>query len=191
MILVIKGVSLPLMQFTSPIMILSIISTIATVVIVIVLIYLLRFSSFGRKIEEYQTRIPGDSDELFFLLKDWEPDEYKTLLSSFLLHDEYVVFELLLSCLAEDGFSITSKEDAIALAGEGGWRNRNKIASQTSLSNRRVYGKRGIIDRLVELDLIQERENPKPWGREKYQYRANISHSLVRSMFHALNGPAS
>ncbi|MHA1909625.1 MAG: hypothetical protein ACW98Y_20160 [Candidatus Thorarchaeota archaeon] len=186
----IKGVSL-LLQVSPQILILSIISTIATIAVILIVLYILLVSGFPRKTEEYQTRIPSDSTELFLLLKDWEPGEYKTLLSSFLLHDEYVVLEILLTCLEEDNLSTTINEGTIELVGDGGWRNRNQIANKSSLSNRRVYGKSGIIDRLVELELIQKRENPKPWGRQTFQYRANVTHPLVKSMFHALNGHPS
>jgi hypothetical protein len=184
-----KGIlTFSLLQVITPIVLLSVISTFATISLILIVVYLIRSSGFMQGVEEYQTKIPSDSSELFMLLKDWGIDEYKALLLSFLLHDECVVLEVLLSSLREDGFSVSSDVETIRLIGDGGWRNRNQIASRTGLSKRRAYGRNGVIDRLVELGLVEQRESPKPWGHQTYQYRANTAHPLVRSMFHSLNG---
>ncbi len=178
---------LPRFQSISPIVLLSIVSTIVTICFIILLVYLVRYTDLAKANDDYRTQMPRDLEGFFLLLKDWAPDEYKTLLATFLLHDEYLVLEILLSCLEEDGLASSITNGIVELEGDGGWRNRNRIARRTSLSNRRIYGKNGIIERLIKLELIQERTNPKPWGREFLQYRANISHPLVKSMFHALN----
>ncbi len=177
-----------LLQDISPVLLLSVISTTATIIIVLVVIYLLRFSTLTPRTGEHQADIPADTASFFLLLKDWKPEEYKTLLSSFLLRDEYLVLEHLLLALEEDGLTMSTGDEPLGIVGDGGWRNRNQIANHTGLSKRRTYGKSGIIDRLVELGLIEERENPRPWGHQTFQYRANITHPLIKSMFHALNG---
>jgi hypothetical protein len=184
----IEEIETPL-QISGQILVLSVISTVATICVVLLALYLIRTSVFTNDPDENQTRIPNDSSELFLLLKDWKPEECKTLLSSFFLQDEYLVLEQLLSALEGDGLSPSTSDGELRIIGDGGWRNRNQIATQTGLSKRRAYGRNGIIDRLVELHLIEERENPRPWGHQTYQYRANITHPLVRSMFHALIGP--
>lgn len=178
------------LQVAAEILLLSLISTVTTICIILLVFYLAKYTNFLNTSEDHEIRMPSDSSELFLLLKDWKPDNYRTLLSSFLLQDEYIVLEKLLSCLEKDGIRSSIYEGNIELIGEGGWRNRNQIAKQTELSNRRVYGKKGIIDRLVGLELVEERENHQPWGRQTMQYRANVRHLLVKSMFCSLRSGA-
>ncbi len=176
-----------LMQISVGIQILTILSTAISVIVVIVVMYLIRSGSMNQERVVQQSLIPKNFRELFFLTKDWDFDEHKTLLSSFLLNDECAILELLLTSLKEDGSTVLHQAEEIEIAGDGGWRNKHQMVKETGLSNRRVYDRNGIVERLVFLGLVTARDAPSPWGRQTHQYRANVEHPLIKSFFCALD----
>ncbi len=174
------------LQVSYPVQIMSILSTFTTIVIVILVIYIIRRDKTHSGNPDTLVRIPVDFEELFLLIKDWEFEKYKTLLSNFLLVDEYTILNLLVTSLQEDDLSIVDEGEEIRISGDGGWRNKHQISSATGLSSRKIYDKNGIIERLTNLGLLEVRDAPTEWGRQTNQYRANTNHALIKSMLVAL-----
>ncbi len=176
----------PHIQVSLPVQILSIVSTVCTLLIIIIAFYIIRKDNKQSNNPGSSVQIPSDFEELFLLIKNWDFEKYTTLLTSFLLTDEFKILYFLLASLREDKLSIIDDEEGMRVVGDGGWRNKNQISQETGLSSRKVYHKDGIVERLVELNLVETREAPSDWGRQSQQYRANHHHPLVRSMFGAL-----
>lgn len=174
------------LQVSYPVQIMSILSTFTTIVIVILVIYIIRKDNTHSGNPDTLVRIPVDFEELFLFIKDWEFEKYKTLLSNFLLADEYTILNLLVTSLQEDDLFIVDEGDKIKISGDGGWRNKHQISSATGLSSRKIYDKNGIIERLTNLGLLEVRDAPTEWGRQTNQYRANTNHALIKSMLGAL-----
>lgn len=178
--------NVPLFQISTPILILSIMSTTITVIVILVVIYIIRKNKQQNEEAGYSMKIPADLDEFFLLIKNWGFEKYKTLLSSFLLTDEYTILDILITSLREDKLSVIENDGVLSIVGDGGWRNKHQITELSTLSTRKIYDKKGIIERLVKLGLLEVREAPTDWGRQSHQYRANTAHPLVKSMFGAL-----
>lgn len=174
------------LQVSYPVQILSILSTFSTIVIVILVVYIIRRDKTRSNNPDTLVRIPVDFEELFLLIKDWDFEKYKTLLSNFLLADEYKILNLLVISLQDDDLSIVDEGEEIRISGDGGWRNKHQISSTTGLSSRKIYDKNGIIERLTNLGLLEVRDAPTEWGRQTNQYRANTNHALIKSMLSAL-----
>lgn len=173
------------LQVSYPIQIISILSTLSTIIIVILVVYVIRRDKTRSGNPVTQVVIPSNFEELFLLIKDWEFEKYKTLLSNFLLTDEYTILNLLLISMQEDDLSIIDEGRELRISGDGGWRNKHQISEATGLSSRKVYDKNGIVERLTNLGFLEIRDKDG-WGRQTAQYRANIDHALVKSMFAAL-----
>ena len=180
-----KGI-IHLLQVSLPVQALALLSSLVTLTVILVAVYLLRKGSGQRENIISTQRIPSDSQELFLLIKDWRIEKHKMLLSNFLLDDEFAVLEILIQCLGEDNLTITEIGSDLRIVGDGGWRNKHQILSLSKLSNRRIYEKNGIVERLVELGLAEIRDAPSGWGRQTHQYRASTVHPLVKSIFSAL-----
>lgn len=174
-----------LIQVSYPIQILSILSTVTTLVVVIFVAYLIRKNSSNSLDHEGIRQTPGDVEELFLQIKDWDYEKHENLLSTFLLPDEFSVLTLLIGCLKEDGLSLTYNDNELKITGDGGWRNKHQISEGTGFSSRKIYDKNGIIERLENLCLLEMRDKDG-WGQQTNQYRANINHALVGSMYAAL-----
>ena len=173
------------LQVSYPVQILSLLSTAATIAIIILIVYLIRKDSPSSGNPNIVKQIPADIEDLFLQIKGWEFEKHKTLLSSFLLADEFTILNRLITSLKEDGFSVNDEGDHLNLSGEGGWRNKHKISEGTGLSSRKIYDKNGIIERLANLGFLEIRDKDG-WGRQTTQYRANINHAVVKSMYAAL-----
>jgi hypothetical protein len=173
------------LQVSYPVQILSLLSTAATIAIIILIVYLIRRDTTSSGNPNVVKQIPADIEELFLQIKGWEFEKHETLLSSFLLADEYTILNLLITSLKEDGVIVSDEEDRLKLSGEGGWRNKYQISEGTGLSSRKIYDKNGIIERLATLGFLEIRDKDG-WGRQTNQYRANINHALVKSMYAAL-----
>ena len=173
------------MQVSYPVQILTILSTASTIVVIILIVYLIRRGPTNSGNPNAVKQIPGDTEELFLLIKDWGFEKHKTLLSSFLLADESTIIILLITSLKEDGFTVNTESSQLVVTGDGGWRNKHQISEATGLSQRKIYNKNGIIERLAKLGLLEIRDRDG-WGRQTNQYRANITHTLVKSIYAAL-----
>jgi len=174
------------LQVSIPVQILSILSTLSTLIVVILVVYIIRRDKTRSNNPDLLAMIPHDVEELFRLIKDWEFEKYKTLLSNFLLADEYMILNRLVTSLQEDDLSIADDGENLRISGDGGWRNKHQISSATGLSSRKIYDKNGIIERLTNLGLLEVRDAPTEWGRQTNQYRANTNHALIKSMLGAL-----
>ncbi len=172
-------------QISYPVQILAILSTASTIAIIILIVYLVRRGPANSGNPVAVKQIPDDTEELFLQIKDWGFEKHKTLLASFLLYDECTIIILLITSLKEDGFTVNTDSGQLMITGDGGWRNKHQISEATGLSQRKIYDKNGIIERLAKLGLLEIREKDG-WGRQTNQYRANISHTLVKSTYAAL-----
>jgi len=173
------------LQVSYPVQILSILSSATTIAIIILIVYLIRKDSPSSGNPNIVKQIPADVEELFLQIKGWEFKKQKILLSSFLLTDEYTILNLLITSLKEDGFIANEEGGQLKLTGEGGWRNKHQISEGTGLSSRKIYDNNGIIERLTTLGFLEIRDKDG-WGRQTNQYRANINHALIKSMYVAL-----
>jgi hypothetical protein len=52
-----------------------------------------------------------------------------------------------------------------------GWRNKYNIHMSTGLSQKVIYRECGIIDKLVDLGILEMRAAPSHWGQQKSHYR--------------------
>lgn len=173
------------LQVSYPVQILSLLSTAATITVIILIVYLIRKDSSSSGNPNVVKQIPADVENLFLQINEWDFEKQKTLLSSFLIADEYTILNLLISCLKEDGFVASEGGGQLKLIGEGGWRNKYQISEGTGLSSRKIYDKNGIIERLATLGFLEIRDKDG-WGRQTNQYRANINHALIKSMYASL-----
>ncbi|MGY5859740.1 MAG: hypothetical protein RTU63_10245 [Candidatus Thorarchaeota archaeon] len=173
------------LQVSYPVQILSILSSVTTIAVILLIVYLIRKDSTPSGNPAIVKEVPADIEELFLQIKEWDFEKHKILLSSFLLDDEYTILNLLITSLKEDDFSVSTEGGQLNLSGEGGWRNKHQISEGTGLSSRKIYDKNGIIERLANLGFLEIRDKDG-WGRQTNQYRANINHALVKSVFAAL-----
>lgn len=173
------------MQVSYPVQIISILSTATTLIVVLFLVYMIRKKPITSGDSRSSIHLPGDIEELFLQIKDWDYDKHQNLLSTFLLDDEHSVLTLLITSLKEDGLTIEFNDNRLKISGDGGWRNKHQISEGTGLSSRKIYDKKGIIERLANLSLLEMRDKDG-WGQQTNQYRANIDHALIRSTYAAL-----
>ncbi len=173
------------MQVSYPVEILSILSTATTLIVVLFLVYMIRKRPIVSDDARNSTHLPSDIEELFLQIKDWDYEMHQNLLSTFLLDDEHSVLTLLIKSLKEDGLKINFNDNRLKISGDGGWRNKHQISEGTGLSSRKIYDKNGIIERLANLGLLEMRDKDG-WGQQTNQYRANIEHALIRSMYATL-----
>lgn len=71
-----------------------------------------------------------------------------------------------------------AKDNSQVIFHELGWRNKYNIHLLSGLSQKVIYREVGIIDTLVNLDVIKMKDAPTRWGRQKYHYR--ISNSFIQ-----------
>ncbi len=58
--------------------------------------------------------------------------------------------------------------------GELGWRNKYNIHRLSGVSQKQIYKEYGIIEQLVENEVIEQRPSQSRWGKQKHQYRLNF-----------------
>ena len=61
-----------------------------------------------------------------------------------------------------------------------GWRNKYRIHLLSNVSQKRIYREIGIIEKLIDSGLIDCRNSPTRWGKQKFQYRLDISSFLLK-----------
>ncbi len=61
-----------------------------------------------------------------------------------------------------------------------GWRNKYRIHLLSKVSQKRIYREIGIIEKLINCGLIVYRDSPTRWGKQKLQYRLDISSFLLK-----------
>ena len=62
---------------------------------------------------------------------------------------------------------------------ELGWRNKYRIHLLSKISQKRIYKEIGIIEKLIGCGLVDCRDSPTRWGKQKFQYRLNIASFLL------------
>ncbi|MHA1930685.1 MAG: hypothetical protein ACTSV2_19105 [Candidatus Thorarchaeota archaeon] len=110
--------------------------------------------------------------------------EFKRFLSNLLLDDEIAVVETMAGLFVENGAMIDP--DNSSTNSSKGWRNKHRIASESGVTQKRVYNRGGIIDRLIALELVEKRDSDTAWGKQKYLYRLNIGNDFVQAYLRAL-----
>ena len=104
----------------------------------------------------------------------WYPDQFVEFLSGFLLDDEIKVVNAMANFIIDDanGIEISKIEDC-------GWRNKHRIITATCVPQRIIYNRNGIIERLLELEMVQMRDSKSGWGKQKYHYRLNPDNKFM------------
>lgn len=55
-----------------------------------------------------------------------------------------------------------------------GWRNRYQIHVLSGVPQKKIYSVLGPVDRLLSVQVIERRQSPSKWGKQKFQYRIII-----------------
>ena len=157
----------------------AIISLIGACITMVIAIYLIRTrpdtidETSHQNLSNLETKIREDVNGIW---KSWTTTQFLEFLSGFLLEDEIKVVEGMARFMCED---ITKMEDFPI--SECGWRNKHKIITATGVSQRIIYSRNGILERLLELSMVEIREASTGWGKQKHHYRLNPSNEFMHA----------
>ena len=155
----------------------AIFSLIAACVTMAIAIFLVKTKSDSvdktatRDLSKLETKIREEPDGMW---KSWNTNQFLEFLSGFLLDDEIKVVKGMAQFMCED-----IKEKGDIPISECGWRNKYRIITATGVSQRIIYSRRGIIERLLDLGMIEIREASTGWGKQKHHYRLNPSNEFM------------
>ena len=99
----------------------------------------------------------------------------------FLLPREIAVLKTLVKAIVLD---TSEKEWHLS-----GWRNKHQICIASEVSQKSIYKRNGIIDRLLALNLLETRPSTTSWGRQKRHYRVRIENPLIEAFVASCNTP--
>lgn len=109
--------------------------------------------------------------------------DFHEFLKRFLLPDEVAVFEAMANFLILQGIDLTNnqynQEDV-------GWMNKHNILKESNVSQKRMYGRTGIIDRMESLELVEKKDSNSSWGGMKFLYRLKIDNDFIKAYVLAL-----
>ncbi len=57
---------------------------------------------------------------------------------------------------------------------ELGWRNKYNIHLMSGVSQKQIYKEWGVLERLIEVGVIEKRPSQSNWGKQKHHYRIDI-----------------
>lgn len=191
-----------LMAISLPVIVLAIVST---VVSIIVLLYALLFVNNGNTREEIlDSPIRTATGKLFATVSEpddggyhpnwlasstseWELEDFDDFLDRIMTHEELTVFKTLVDFLLEDNVVVNPKGGVLPEDDpEAGYRNRHRISQASGISQNIIYSPDGVIERFLNLGIIEERDPPSGWGGQKGVYRLNLHHGLVRAYLKCL-----
>lgn len=104
--------------------------------------------------------------------------DFKSFFERFLLPDEISVLNAMAKFLIADGVDFSKDQDH---RDELGWRNKYAIVKESKVSQRRVYSKGGIIDRMESLGIVERKNSDSSWGGMKHLYRLRIDSEFVKA----------
>ena len=160
----------------------AVITSILAVIIILIAFYLAmtRPESIA---DRTQTIISAISDTPKERWQSFSTIDFEEFLGKFLLPDEVAVLEVMAKFLISQGHVLTDDHQD---KDELGWMNKHNIIQESSVSQKRVYGKNGIIDRMESLEIIEKKNSSSSWGGMKHLYRLKIDNDFVRAYVKAL-----
>jgi len=160
----------------------AVITSILAVIIIIIAFYLAmtRPELIANRTKSMITAISDTPKERW---QSFSAIDFNEFLGKFLLPDEVAVLEVMAKFLISQGIILTDNHpDQENL----GWMNKHNIIQESNVSQKRVYGKNGIIDRMEFLEIIEKRKSSSSWGGMKYLYRLKIDSDFVKAYIKAL-----
>jgi hypothetical protein len=109
--------------------------------------------------------------------------DFNDFFNKFLLSDEIAVLKVMANFLISEGMDFDneySKQEKL------GWMNKYNIIQESNVSQKRIYSKNGIIDRMEALGIVERKNSDSSWGGMKHLYRLKIESDFVRAYIRAL-----
>ncbi|MCK4566790.1 MAG: hypothetical protein KAU48_05715 [Candidatus Thorarchaeota archaeon] len=81
-------------------------------------------------------------------------------------------------------FQDLQKQDTSGINKEDlGWRNKYHIHLMSGVSQKQIYKECGVLEKLIEVGIIEKRPSRSRWGKQRHQYRLDFS-----SFFRRIDG---
>lgn len=68
------------------------------------------------------------------------------------------------------------KQDASQFDDDVGWRNKYNIHLLSGVPQKEIYSEEGVLAKLVDAEIVQERPSRSRWGKQRHQYRLRVQH---------------
>lgn len=160
----------------------AVVTSILAVIVILSASYLVmnRPVSNNHRTNTMRTAISGTPTERW---QSFSSSDFSSFLKRFLLPDEISVLNAMALFLISDGIDFSKDQDH---RDEMGWRNKYAIVKESKVSQRRVYSKGGIIDRMESLEIVERKNSDSSWGGMKHLYRLRIESEFVKAYITAL-----
>jgi hypothetical protein len=109
--------------------------------------------------------------------------DFNDFFNKFLLSDEIAVLNAMANFLISVGMNFDGSNSTNKKLG---WMNKYGIIQESNVSQKRIYSKNGIIDRMEALEIVEKKDSDSSWGGMKHLYRLNIRSEFVKAYIKAL-----
>ncbi len=91
------------------------------------------------------------------------------------LADSTQICNAIIAALILAVFQDLQKQAAVGInKKELGWRNKYNIHLMSGVSQKQIYKEWGVLERLIEVGVIEKRPSQSNWGKQKHHYRIDI-----------------
>ncbi|MBS3795775.1 MAG: hypothetical protein KGY80_12795 [Candidatus Thorarchaeota archaeon] len=191
-----------LMVISLPVIVLAIVSTVVSIIVLLYALLLVNNSNSTEEILDSQIRTAtgklfatvNQSDDggyhrnwLASSTYDWKLEDFDDFLDRIMTHEELTVFKTMVDFLLKDNVVVNPKTGSLPQNdSEAGFRNKHRISQASGISQNVIYNPDGMIERFLNIGIIEEREPSSGWGGQKEVYRLNLQHGLVRAYLNCL-----
>jgi hypothetical protein len=165
----------------------AVITSILAVVIILIAFYL-AMTRPESIIDRTKTMSSAISDTPKERWQSFSSADFNEFFRKFLLSDEVAVLEVMAKSLISQCINLT---DNHPIPENLGWMNKHNIIQESNVSQKRVYARNGIIDRMESLEIIEKKDSVSSWGGMKYLYRLKIDSDFVKAYIKALQEDAA
>ncbi len=162
--------------------IIAVVTSILAVIVILTASYLVmnRPASHNHRTSTMRNAISDTPTERW---QSFSSFDFNSFFERFLLPDEISVLKAMAMFLISDGIDFSKDQDRRDAMG---WRNKYAIVKESKVSQRRVYSKGGIIDRMESLEIVERKNSDSSWGGMKHLYRLRIESEFVKAYIMAL-----
>jgi len=176
------SVALYQISIVSILPLIAVITSIVAVIIILIAFYL-AMTRPESPVDRTKTMITAISDTPKERWQTFSSADFDEFLGKFLLSDEVAVLEVMAKSLISQGIDLTDNQQNQENIG---WMNKHNIIQESQVSQKRIYGKNGIIDRMESLEIVEKKNSSSSWGGMKYIYRLKVDSDFVRAYIKTL-----
>ncbi|MBN2228328.1 MAG: hypothetical protein JW779_01970 [Candidatus Thorarchaeota archaeon] len=173
-------------SFLSLLPLIAITTSILAVIIVIIAFYLVstRTEALANRTSKMNVELANTPIEQWL---SFSSQDFDVFLKKFLLADEIAVLRAMADFLLDKGIDFSNE---YSTQEKIGWMNKHSIIQESNVSQKRVYSKNGIIDRMESLEIVEKKASDSSWGGMKYLYRLRTDSDFIQAYVQALQKKA-